>query len=83
MLRTHVLCAKHLANPSNPPYLCLETPRAAHYAYRTAACGQTAYCRENPDEPMTYADQFGPVPFVSWRKPELVTCKTCQKAMSK
>lgn len=56
----------------------------AQYAYRQSLCGQTGYCREIPEQPGLYADQFGPVPFVSWRKhSDKVTCKSCQNAMRK
>lgn len=57
--------------------------RPASYGYRKSLCGQTAYCREDPDKPSTYVDQFGHVPFVGWCKPHLITCKSCQKAMRK
>lgn len=82
MKRIHVLGCRHLANPHNPPYLCLATPRASEYAYRTALCGQTAYCRE-VKEGFDYEDQFGLVPFVSWRRAEHVTCQSCLRALRK
>lgn len=84
MQRVHALGHMHQRSHNNPIVLGAPIPVGTRgLAYRSALCGQIAYCCEDPDSPYEYIDQFGPIPFVSWRKSGMVTCKSCQKALSK
>lgn len=77
--RVHALGRRHMAMQNNPPYFVTAPIKPGGYGYRTALCGQVAYCKEVL--PGLYGDQFGPVPFVSWRKSDRVTCQSCLRSL--
>ena len=77
MRRVHHLAKGHKVDNPNPKWRTLLDTHTTFYAYRTALCGQTAYCKQMPDG--AYYDQFGAVPFTD--DGPSTTCMNCIKGL--